>query len=125
VNAKATANTAEAALKGRCPRCGKGALFAGPWTLALRPQCGDCNLSYGFIDTGDGPAVFAILLLGFVVLAAALLVEFKLEPPVWVHVMLWGPVTLGLAFGLLRLLKATLIALQFRHKAGEGRLGQD
>ena len=30
-----------------------------------------------------------------------------------------------LAFGLLRLLKATLIALQFKHKAGEGRLGID
>ena len=106
------------ALRSRCTVC---------WsvTLALRPQCGSCNLDYGFIDTGDGPAVFAILLLGFMVLGAALLVEFKLEPPVWVHVLLWGPVTFGLAFGLLRLLKATLVALQFRHKAGEGRLGQD
>ena len=124
-DAKPTASIAGAALKGRCPRCGHGALFTGPLTLALRQQCSSCNLDYGFIDTGDGPAVFAILLLGFMVLGAALLVEFKLEPPVWVHVLLWGPVTFGLAFGLLRLLKATLVALQFRHKAGEGRLGQD
>ena len=51
----------------------------------------------------------------------ALLVEFRLHPPVWVHVVLWGLLTPLLAFGLLRLLKATLIALQYKHKAGEGR----
>jgi uncharacterized protein (DUF983 family) len=124
-DAQPTARTVEAALKGRCPRCGRGALFAGPASLTLPSRCGECGLDYGFIDTGDGPAVFAILLLGFVVLGAALLVEFKLGPPVWVHVVLWGPVTFALAFGLLRLLKATLVALQFRHKAGEGRLDQD
>lgn len=115
----------QAALKGRCPRCGQGALFSGPLALTLRPRCERCNLDYGFIDTGDGPAVFAILLLGFLVLGAALLVEFKLEPPVWVHVVLWGPVTLALAFALLRLIKATLVALQFRHKAGQSRFGED
>ena len=115
----------EAALKGRCPRCGQGPLFAGPLTLALSPRCSRCDLDYGFIDSGDGPAVFAILLLGVLVLGAALLVEFKLGPPAWVHVVLWGPVTFALAFGLLRLLKATLVGLQFRHKAGEGRFGQD
>ena len=124
-DAEPAARTAEAALKGRCPRCGRGRLFAGPLSLALRSRCSDCDLDFGFADSGDGPAVFAILLLGFVVLAAALVVEFKLEPPVWVHVVLWGPVTLALAFALLRLLKATLIALQFRHQAGQGRLDKD
>jgi uncharacterized protein (DUF983 family) len=96
-------------------------LFTGPFTLTLRPQCERCGLDYGFIDTGDGPAVFGIMILGLLVLGGALIVEFKLAPPVWVHVLLWGPVTFGLALLLLRLLKATLIALQYRHKAGEGR----
>jgi uncharacterized protein (DUF983 family) len=114
--------TLTAALACRCPRCGKGLLFTGPFTLAIRARCDRCDLDYAFIDTGDGPAVFAALILGFLVLGGALLVEFKLSPPIWVHVLLWGPITLALAFGLLRLLKSTLIALQFRHKAGEGRL---
>ena len=57
--------------------------------------------------------------------AAALLVEFKLGPPVWVHVVLWGLLTPLLAFFLLRVLKATLIALQYKHKAEEGRLAPD
>ena len=66
--------------------------------------------------------MFAIFILGFLVLGGALWVEFRLEPPIWVHVVLWGVLTPLLALGLLRLLKAGLIALQYKHKAGEGRL---
>jgi uncharacterized protein (DUF983 family) len=108
-----------AGLKGRCPRCGEGALFKAG--LTLREQCDRCGLSYAFADSGDGPAVFAIFILGFLVLGGALLVEFKVGPPVWVHILLWGILTPALAFGLLRVLKATLIALQYKHKAAEGQ----
>ena len=59
------------------------------------------------------------------ILGGALLVEFKLNPPVWVHVLLWGILTPVLAFFLLRVLKATLIALQFKHKAEQGRFALD
>ena len=114
----------KAALTGACPRCGEGTLFAGPLALTLAPRCTRCGVEYNF-DSGDGPAVFGIFILGFLVLGAALLVEFKLGPPVWVHILLWGPVTLALAFLLLRLLKATLIALQYRHAAGEGRVDRE
>jgi uncharacterized protein (DUF983 family) len=112
-----------AGLLARCPRCGKGPLFKN--VLELRDQCSNCGLSYRFIDTGDGPAVFAIFILGFVVLGLALYVEFTYEPPVWVHVVLWGALTPLIALVLLRFLKAGLIALQFKHKAEEGRLAQD
>lgn len=117
-------DTLRAGLFGRCPRCGKGALFQGPLTLSIRERCPSCGLDFRFVDPGDGPAVFAILILGFLVLGAALVLEFKVAPPVWVHVVLWGPVTLALGFLLLRPLKATLVALQFHHKAEEGRLGE-
>src|SRR5688500_13535151 len=106
------------ALAGRCPRCGQGALFRSG--LILRDRCERCGLSYAFADSGDGPAVFAIFILGFLVLGGALWVEFRFEPPIWVHVVLWGLLTPLLALGLLRLLKAGLIALQYKHKAGEG-----
>jgi uncharacterized protein (DUF983 family) len=112
-----------AGLLARCPRCGQGALFQNG--LMLRPSCSGCGLDYRFIDTGDGPAVFAILILGFVVLGAALIFEFRYGPPLWAHVVLWGLVTPLLAFGLLRFLKAMLIALQWTHKAEEGRLSKD
>jgi uncharacterized protein (DUF983 family) len=112
-----------AGLLARCPKCGRGSLFRNG--LMLRESCDECGLDYKFIDTGDGPAVFAILILGFVVLGGALFVEFRYEPPVWVHVVLWGLMTPLLAFGLLRFLKAILIALQWTHKAEEGRLAKD
>lgn len=113
----------KAALTARCPRCGDGALFRGP--LDLRERCDKCGLDYKFIDTGDGPAIFGIMILGFLVLGGALIVEFKFEPPLWVHLLLWGVGTPLLALGLLRFLKALLTALQFKHKAEQGRLSED
>jgi uncharacterized protein (DUF983 family) len=112
-----------AGLRARCPRCGEGALFRSG--LVLRDRCDRCGLSYACADSGDGPAVFAIFILGFVVLGGALLVEFRLGPPVWVHVVLWGVLTPLLAFVLLRTLKGVLVGLQYKHQAGEGRLGSE
>jgi len=112
-----------AALLARCPRCGKGRLFKN--VLEMRNRCERCGLDYRFIDTGDGPAVFGIFILGFLICGMALYVEFTYEPPVWVHVLLWGIGTPLVALGLLRFLKALLIALQYRNKAEEGRIAGD
>src|SRR5262245_44405283 len=101
-------------IMGRCPRRGPGALVRTG--LTLRGKCEHCGLDYAFADSGDGPAVFAIFILGFLVLGGALLVEFRLQPPVWVHIVLWGAMTPLLAFVLLRGLKGVLIALQYKHK---------
>ncbi|MEQ1711025.1 MAG: DUF983 domain-containing protein [Hyphomicrobium sp.] len=118
-----TVSALGAALSGCCPRCGKGRLFDG--LLGLRENCSSCKLDYKFIDTGDGPAVFAIMILGAIVLGGALWFEFRFNPPVWQHVVLWGVVTPLLAIGLLRFLKAGLSALQYKNRAEEGRLAKD
>ena len=104
----------------KCPRCGRGKLYQG--FLTLRPACERCGLDYAFIDAGDGPAVFVILIAGFIVVAAALIVEVKYQPPFWVHAALWIPLVLAVTLWPLRALKSLLIALQFHHKAAEGRL---
>lgn len=104
----------------KCPRCGSGKLFAG--FLTLRPMCEICGLDYGFIDTGDGPAIFIIMLAGAIVVACALLVEVKYSPPFWLHAALWLPLILVTTLLPLRSMKALLIALQFHHKAAPGRL---
>jgi uncharacterized protein (DUF983 family) len=104
----------------RCPRCGEGRLFAG--FLTLRPKCEACGLDYAFIDTGDGPAIFIIMLAGAIVVAAALIVEVKYQPPFWVHAVLWLPLIIATTLLPLRSMKSILIALQFHHKAAEGRL---
>lgn len=107
-------------LAGRCPRCGEGKLFAG--FLNLAPACDKCGLSYDKLDQGDGPAVFIILIAGFIVCGLALWVEVTYEPPYWVHVILWTPLILGLTLGLLRPLKSLMVWQQFRMRAEEGRL---
>ena len=105
----------------RCPRCGQGKLYAG--YLTLRANCPACGLDYGFIDSGDGPAVFVIMIAGAIVVTAALVTEVKYQPPFWVHAALWLPLTLAVTLWPLRAIKSLLIALQFHHKASEGRVG--
>ena len=101
----------------RCPRCGRGPLFAGVLQVAERcPECG-CDLRKA--DSGDGPAVFIIFIMGALIVPLALLVESAFAPPYWVHVAVWPPVILGGTLALLRPMKATLIALQFHHRASD------
>ncbi|MBX6425365.1 MAG: DUF983 domain-containing protein [Variibacter sp.] len=107
-------------LKGRCPRCGEGRLFAG--FLTIGPRCERCGLDYSFADAGDGPAVFVILIAGFIVAGAALVTEVIYEPPLWAHALLWGPLAVVVCLGPLRPLKGLLVALQYRFQAAEGRL---
>jgi uncharacterized protein (DUF983 family) len=90
--------------------------------LSLKPRCEVCGLDYSFIDSGDGPAVFVMLFAGFVVVAAALAVEVAWQPPYWLHAVLWLPLILITTLGPLRSVKGVLIALQYHHKAAEGRL---
>jgi uncharacterized protein (DUF983 family) len=106
-------------VKGRCPRCGRGPLFSGFLTPALR--CNACGLDYSFIDSGDGPAVFVSLIGGFLVLGAALWAEIVYEPPLWVQMAIFLPLAVAVCLGLLRPFKGVLIALQYRYKAEEGR----
>jgi uncharacterized protein (DUF983 family) len=104
----------------RCPRCGKSKLYSG--FLTLRPNCEACRLDYAFIDAGDGPAIFIIMIAGAIVVACALIVEVKYQPPYWLHAVLWLPLILATTLLPLRAMKSLLIALQFHHKAAEGRL---
>jgi uncharacterized protein (DUF983 family) len=123
VQEKTLAKTLAEGLLGRCPSCGRSSMFSG--YLALAPRCDPCGLDYGFADSGDGPAVFVILVTGFVVVGAALIAEIVYAPPYWVHALLWGGSAILLPLLLLRSFKGVLIALQYKNKAEEGRLASD
>jgi len=108
-----------AGLVGRCPRCGDGRLFQG--FLALRPSCERCGLDFSFADSADAPAFFVMFLSGFIVAGSALAVEILYSPPYWVHALLWVPLILATTLLPLRPIKGLMIALQYHHKAAEGR----
>ena len=108
-----------AGLTGRCPNCGEGPLFEG--FLKVSPTCEACGFDLAKADSGDGPAVFIILIAGFVVAFAALFTEIAFHPPVWVHLVVWLPLTVILCLALLRPMKGLMLAAQFANKASEAR----
>ena len=102
-----------AGLRCRCPRCGQGRLFDG--LLKVRDVCETCGLDLSAHDSGDGPAVFVILILGALVVPLAFAFETMAEPPIWAHLIVWPPVILGLAIAMLRPMKATLVAYHYKN----------
>jgi len=114
---------AEAAVKGLCPRCGARTLFAS--AIGFAPRCPTCGLDFASFNVGDGPAAFLALGVGGLVTVLAILLELWVEPPVWVHLLLWPALTLGCVLGGLRIAKAALIAAEYRQAAREGRLVKD
>ena len=102
---------------GRCPRCGRGKLFDGYLTVADR--CEVCGLNLAGHDAGDGPAVFGIFILSFLIVGVAGMVEYLYSPPLWVHAVLWLPLTLAGTLMLLRPLKGIAVVLQYRYRSVE------
>ena len=111
-----------AAARGRCPRCGRGRLYTG--LLRLNERCPTCGLDLAAFNVGDGPAAFLTFFIGAIIVGLALWVELSFEPEWWVHVLLWTPLAVVGTIGSLRIAKALLLALEYRHKAAEGRLDE-
>lgn len=107
-------------LRGHCPRCGQGKLFDG--YLKIKPRCSACGLDYSFADSGDGPVVFVLLIVGFIVTGAALWAEVNFGLPLWLHFIIWIPLALILGLALTRMLKGVLVALQYRNNARPGEI---
>jgi len=49
---------------------------------------------------------------------------FRFEPAFWVHILLWPILLLGGTIGLLRPLKAIMVAQQYHHRSTESDLDQ-
>ena len=109
----------EAALFGLCPRCGAKTLFAG-WAR-FADRCAAWGLDFTRFNVGDGPAAFLILIVGSLVVGLAIWLQLAFEPPWWVHVLLWVPLTVAAVMALLRLAKAWLLANEYRRGAAEHR----
>lgn len=113
-------NIVRQALACKCPRCGQGNLYKdGLMNMDLRDACPSCGLDYTKIDAADGPAVFLIFILGFLLVPAALLLEYLVHPPLWFHAIFWGVIALGMTLGALKPLKAYIISLQWKHRPGD------
>lgn len=110
------------ALRGLCPRCGARTLFQS--LTGFAPKCRACGLDLSAFNVGDGPAAFLILIVGALIVGLAIAVELSFSPPWWVHALLWLPLTTLAVVVMLRLSKALLLALEYRHRASEGRIAE-
>ena len=111
-----------AGLACRCPNCGRGPLFSG--FLKVARGCPACGRDFSRMgQSGDGPAVFIILIVGFLCCFGALFTDLSMHPPIWVTLILWVPLAGLLSVALIRPLKGVMVALQFHNKASEARRG--
>ena len=106
-----------------CPRCGAKTLFGS--LTGFAPRCRACALDFSDFNVGDGPAAFLILIIGAVITGLAITLELGANPPFWVHILLWVPLTSVAVIGSLRSAKAAMLALEYRHKAAEGRISEE
>jgi uncharacterized protein (DUF983 family) len=104
---------------GRCPNCGEGYLFEG--FLKVSPRCEACGFDLASADSGDGPAVFVILIAGLIVAFGALITMVAWRTPVWLTLLIWLPMTLIIVLALLRPMKGLMLAAQFKNKASQAR----
>jgi uncharacterized protein (DUF983 family) len=109
------------ALAGSCPRCKSKSLFAG-W-VRFADKCRACDLDFSGFNVGDGPAAFLILIIGAILVVAALVVDGAFSPPWWIHII-WIPIGFGLTIFGLRWAKALLLTQEYVHRAREGRISE-
>ena len=101
----------------RCPVCGKGPLFEG--FLKVRKTCNVCSADLSKAESGDGPVVFILLIVGAIGCGGLLFTELNARLPVTAVLAIWIPITVGLSLGVMRPFKALMIAAQFHFKASE------
>ncbi|WP_193552245.1 DUF983 domain-containing protein [Oleisolibacter albus] len=110
-------------IRGRCPRCGQGHLFAG--YLRLADRCDQCGLDLSFADPADGPAFFVMSIVSIPLVAFAAWLEIAHQAPLWVHLLTTLPLAVLSVLALLRPLKGWLVCAQYINKAAQGRLQDD
>lgn len=103
----------------KCPKCKTGDLYKAGLTMDLRDTCKSCGLDLTKNDSADGPAVFLIFILGFLLVPIALILDSMFHWPLWLHACIWTAVALIMTVGALRPLKAYIIALQFKHRSSD------
>jgi uncharacterized protein (DUF983 family) len=108
-------------VRGRCPRCGQGHLFADRF-IKLADGCEVCGLDYSFADPADGPAFFVMMFFCVPPAFLGVWLEVAHNAPYWLNALITVPVMLFFCLLPLRPLKGWLVASQFFFKAEQGRL---
>jgi uncharacterized protein (DUF983 family) len=96
----------------KCPNCGRGHLFGR--FLKVVDHCEVCAEDYTPQRADDFPAYLVIVIVGHIVVPALLAVAVAYNPPAWLQLAIWLPITLFASLGLLQPVKGTIVALQWQ-----------
>jgi uncharacterized protein (DUF983 family) len=96
-------------LLGRCPACGQGRLFNG--FLTVSTECDHCHAPLGLARADDAPPYFTILIVGHIVIPLMLVMQKMSDPPTWLLSVIFVPMTVVLAVGLIRPVKGATVGL--------------
>ncbi|QPI72932.1 DUF983 domain-containing protein [Sphingobium sp. Cam5-1] len=101
-------------LRGRCPACGEGAMFAG--FLKPSPACNACGQAWDVSRADDFPAYIVILLLGHILVPLMIEVNHALAIPLGVQAALWPGLAVVLAAVMIQPVKGAVIAFQWARR---------
>ena len=97
------------AVLGKCPNCGRGALFK--CYLKQVDHCSVCGEAYGQIHADDGPPWLTILLVGHIIVPLIFVVNSLAIWPIWVAMSVWPVATALLALAVLPRSKGVFLAV--------------
>jgi len=112
----------KAGLTCSCPNCGKSPLYNG--LLEVKDRCTGCGFDLAAVDAGDGAQIFVIMILGTITTLLGVFL-YNLGLSKWVLLLALISFVIVGSVWMLRILKATLVALQFYHDAGLGTVSED
>lgn len=104
----------------RCPRCGDAPVYRR--FLKVVDTCDGCGEELSEYRADDAPPYFTILIVGHVIVPSMLMLEQAAHPPLWVHAVLWGVLSLAMTLLLLPRVKGGVLALMM-HLRMKGELG--
>ena len=95
----------------RCPRCGEGKLFRA--FLKTADNCSTCGLDFTPHRADDLPAYLVIVIVGHIVVPAALWIETNYSPAVWLQLATYLPLTFVSSLALLQPVKGAVVGFQW------------
>jgi uncharacterized protein (DUF983 family) len=96
---------------GKCPACGRGALFHK--FMKVADACPNCGEALHHQRADDAPPYFTIFIVGHIMVPLVLIVERLWQPSYLVHAILWLPLTLALTLALMPIVKGAVVGLQW------------
>jgi uncharacterized protein (DUF983 family) len=97
-----------------CPACGEGKLYTA--YLKTADSCPACGESLHHHRADDLPPYITITIVGHIIVPLLLIVEKTWHPALWIHALIWLPLTLGLTLWFLPRVKGAVVGLQWANR---------